>query len=247
MSLPRAERLKALGLSPIWRWRQTSASTTVATADESCVDEGGTAVQTDLSAIAAMDWDALREAVLHCTRCDLHKTRTQGVFGTGDPHAEWLIVGEAPGAEEDRLGEPFVGQAGKLLDAMLAAIGLKRGENVYIANVLKSRPPRNRDPLPEEVAACLPYLERQIDLIQPKLVLAMGRFAAQSLLVTDTAISRLRGRVHSYRGFPLVVTYHPAYLLRNPADKARAWEDLLLAQETMARLPARAAGTAPPP
>lgn len=240
MSLPREERLKALGLWPTWRRRQPQA------ARPGSLEEGdaaGPAVATaasDVSAIARMDWDALREAVLHCTRCDLHRTRTQGVFGVGDRHAEWLIVGEAPGADEDRLGEPFVGQAGRLLDTMLAAIGLKRGENVYIANVLKSRPPRNRDPAPQEVTACLPYLERQIDLIQPNLVLALGRFAAQSLLVTDTAISRLRGQVHSYRGIPLVVTYHPAYLLRNPADKARVWEDLLLAQETMARLKTQA-------
>jgi DNA polymerase len=229
VSLPREERLKALGLWPVWRRRPAPP---VAEA----IGEGRPAAPADVSDIAGMDWDALREAVRHCTRCELYRTRTQAVFGVGDPHAEWLIVGEAPGAEEDRLGEPFVGQAGRLLDAMLAAIGLKRGENVYIANVLKSRPPRNRDPNPQEVAACLPYLERQIDLIQPKLVLALGRFAAQSLLVTDTAIARLRGQVHSYRGIPLVVTYHPAYLLRNPADKARAWEDLLLAQETMARL-----------
>lgn len=185
-----------------------------------------------------MDWETLRHAVLTCTRCDLHRTRTQGVFGVGDPHAEWLIVGEAPGAEEDKQGEPFVGQAGRLLDAMLASIGLKRGENVYIANVLKSRPPKNRDPSPQEVAACLPYLERQIDLIQPRLILALGRFAAQSLLVTDTAIGRLRGQVHRYRGVPLIVTYHPAYLLRNPADKARAWEDLVLARQTMAQIKA---------
>lgn len=239
MSLPRAERLKALGLWPTWRRRQVTAAAHASTADAIGSEEGNGASPA-ASAIARMDWDALREAVLHCTRCDLHRTRTQGVFGVGDRHAQWLIVGEAPGADEDRLGEPFVGQAGKLLDAMLAAIGLKRGENVFIANVLKSRPPKNRDPSPQEVAACLPYLERQIDLIQPKLVLALGRFAAQSLLVTDTAISRLRGQVHSYRGIPLVVTYHPAYLLRNPADKARAWEDLLLAQETMARLGARA-------
>jgi uracil-DNA glycosylase family 4 len=242
VSLPREERLKALGLWPRWRRRQTPAAPVIAIEDETRGEAARPAARSEASDIANMDWEALREAVLHCTRCDLHRTRTQGVFGVGDRHAEWLIVGEAPGADEDRLGEPFVGQAGRLLDAMLAAIGLKRGENVYIANVLKSRPPRNRDPSPQEVAACLPYLERQIDLIQPKLVLAFGRFAAQSLLVTDTAISRLRGQVHLYRGIPLIVTYHPAYLLRNPADKARAWEDLLLAQETMARV--RARGTA---
>jgi DNA polymerase len=184
-----------------------------------------------------LDWDALRQAVLTCTRCPLHETRGRGVFGVGDTQADWLIIGEAPGAEEDRLGEPFVGQAGKLLDAMLAAIGQKRGSNVYIANVLKSRPPGNRDPKPDEVAACIPYLERQIDLIRPKIILALGRFAAQSLLLTETSISRLRGRVHEYRGVPMVVTYHPAYLLRNPADKARTWEDLCLARATLTASP----------
>ncbi|PJB05673.1 MAG: hypothetical protein CO126_03110 [Hydrogenophilales bacterium CG_4_9_14_3_um_filter_63_34] len=183
--------------------------------------------------VAPFDWPALTAAIKTCTRCDLHKSRTQGVPGVGDIRAEWLFIGEAPGADEDRLGEPFVGQAGKLLDAMLAALRLKRGENVYIANVLKSRPPGNRGPRPEEVAACLPYLERQIDLIKPKLIVALGRIAAQNLLATDTPIGKLRGRVHQYRGVPLVVTYHPAYLLRSPADKARAWEDLVLAVSTM--------------
>ena len=181
-----------------------------------------------------MDWAQLGEAVLNCTLCDLHLTRTQGVVGVGDRNADWLIIGEAPGADEDAKGEPFVGQAGKLLDAMLAAIGLKRGENVYIANVLKSRPPGNRNPQPEEVTACLPYLERQIQLIQPKLILALGRFAAQTLLDTEEAIGRLRGRVHRRQGVPLIVSYHPAYLLRNPVDKAKAWEDLCLARATMA-------------
>jgi DNA polymerase len=181
-----------------------------------------------------MDWAQLKEAVSTCTLCELHRTRTQGVIGVGDRNADWLIIGEAPGADEDAQGEPFVGQAGKLLDAMLAAIGLKRGENVYIANVLKSRPPNNRNPQPEEVTACLPYLERQIQLIQPKLILALGRFAAQNLLNTEEAIGRLRGRVHRHQGVPLIVSYHPAYLLRNPADKAKAWEDLCLARTTMA-------------
>ncbi len=236
MSLPREERLKALGLWPVWHRRPPPAPT-----PGEAIREAGD-IRTDSDAttpdipIAEMGWDALSEAVKRCTRCDLHRTRTQGVLGVGDRNAEWLIVGEAPGADEDRLGEPFVGQAGKLLDAMLAAIGLKRGENVYIANVLKSRPPKNRDPSPREVAACLPYLERQIDLIRPRLILALGRFAAQSLLLTDTPISRLRGQVHRYRGVPLIVTYHPAYLLRNLPDKARAWEDLVLAQQVMGRL-----------
>jgi DNA polymerase len=186
--------------------------------------------------IGEMDWQALNAAIHACTRCDLAKSRTQAVPGVGDPHAEWLFIGEAPGANEDRLGEPFVGDAGKLLDAILAAIGLSRGDNVFIANVLKSRPPANRDPKPEEVTACRPYLERQIELIQPKLIVALGRFAAQSLLATDTPIGKLRGQVHHYRGVPLVVTYHPAYLLRNPLDKAKVWEDLVLARNTMQTL-----------
>ena len=190
----------------------------------------------DQHPIGDMDWSALNTAIQSCTRCDLAKSRTQAVPGVGDPHAEWLFIGEAPGANEDRQGEPFVGDAGKLLDAILAAIGLARGKNVFIANVLKSRPPANRDPKQDEVAACLPYLERQIELIQPKLIVALGRFAAQSLLATDTPIGKLRGQVHRYRGVPLVVTYHPAYLLRNPLDKAKVWEDLVLARNTMQSL-----------
>ncbi|HRH79990.1 MAG TPA: uracil-DNA glycosylase [Thiobacillaceae bacterium] len=238
MSLPREERLKVLGLWPGWRPRSTRS---LARGVEPEPREAETIIgcaegATPAGDIANLDWPALEQAIRACTRCELHRGRTQGVVGVGDIHADWLIIGEAPGADEDRMGEPFVGQAGKLLDAMLAAIGLKRGENVYIANVLKSRPPRNRDPKPEEVAACLPYLERQIDLIRPRLIVAMGRFAAQSLLLTDTAIGRLRGQVHEYRGVPLLITYHPAYLLRNPADKAKAWEDLLLARATMGRL-----------
>ncbi len=181
-------------------------------------------------------WACLRREVVECTRCELHATRTQGVLGVGDVNADWLIIGEAPGADEDRLGEPFVGQAGKLLDAMLAAIGLKRGEDVFIANVLKSRPPGNRDPKPDEVAACLPYLERQIELIRPKLILALGRFAAQSLLASTESIARMRGRQHAYQGVPLIVTYHPAYLLRNLPDKAKAWDDLCMAKAVMERL-----------
>jgi DNA polymerase len=236
VSLPREERLKALGLWPRWRLRTAPAPMTMeaesGTPSPAPLDELPDAAS-GATEISALDWDGLRRAVLGCTRCELHRSRTQGVFGVGDPNADWLIVGEAPGGDEDRVGEPFVGQAGKLLDAMLASIGLTRGEDVYIANVLKSRPPRNRDPDPREVAACLPYLERQIDLIQPRLILALGRFAAQSLLTTDASISRLRGTLHRYRGVPLIVTYHPAYLLRNLADKAKAWEDLVLARETM--------------
>jgi DNA polymerase len=158
------------------------------------------------------------------------------VFGVGDEMAEWLLVGEAPGAEEDRLGEPFVGQAGKLLDNMLAAIGLARGKNVYIANTLKCRPPGNRNPEPEEMAKCAPFLLRQIALIRPRLILAMGRFAVQTLLQTDASIASLRGRLHQYAGVPLIVTYHPAYLLRNLPDKAKSWADLRFAVKTLAAL-----------
>ncbi len=180
--------------------------------------------------------EALRTQVLQCTKCPLHLTRTQGVFGVGPKRADWLVIGEAPGAEEDRRGEPFVGAAGQLLDAMLRAIGLDRRNNVYIANVLKSRPPGNRDPKPEEVAACLPYLQRQIELLRPKIMLAVGRIAAQSLLGTQAPLGRLRGEVHRFGDTPLVVTYHPAYLLRTPAEKRKAWEDLKFARSVYQQL-----------
>jgi uracil-DNA glycosylase len=186
----------------------------------------------------APGWQQLADDVARCTRCDLYRTRTRPVLGVGDPHAQWLVVGEAPGAEEDRRGEPFVGAAGQLLDAMLRAIGLARGQNVYIANILKSRPPGNRDPLPAEVAACLPYLERQIELLRPRLILAVGRIAMQNLLGTDSSLGRMRGQVHEFGGLktPLIVTYHPAYLLRKPEDKRKAWEDLKFARGVFARL-----------
>ncbi len=183
-----------------------------------------------------MNWPELKAAVSSCTACGLRAGCTQTVFGVGDENADWLLVGEAPGGEEDRLGEPFVGQAGKLLDSMLAAIGLERGKNVYIANVLKCRPPGNRNPESGEVAQCSPHLARQIELIRPKLILAMGRFAVQTLLNTEATIASLRGSVHQYRGVPLVVTYHPAYLLRNLPDKAKAWADLVFARKTIAGL-----------
>jgi DNA polymerase len=169
-----------------------------------------------------------------CTACGLCRTRQKSVPGVGDVRANWLLVGEAPGAEEDARGEPFVGQAGRLLDNMLAALGMARGRNVYIANVLKCRPPNNRTPEPLEVAACRPYLDRQVALIEPRLILALGKSAANTLLGIDATIASLRGRVHRYRGVPLVVTYHPAYLLRNLPDKAKAWDDLLLARRTLA-------------
>ncbi|ULX54272.1 uracil-DNA glycosylase [Cupriavidus taiwanensis] len=183
------------------------------------------------AAIAAMDWPALEAAVAGCTACGLCQTRTNTVFGVGARQADWMLVGEAPGENEDLQGEPFVGQAGKLLDNMLGALGLARGRNVFIANVLKCRPPGNRNPEPEEVAQCEPFLRRQIALVRPRVIVVLGRFAAQSLLRTTTPIGKLRGTVHAYEGIPVVVTYHPAYLLRTLTDKARAWEDLCLARE----------------
>jgi uracil-DNA glycosylase len=184
-------------------------------------------------AVAQLGWDALAQAVAACRACRLCEGRHNTVFGVGDLHPDWLIVGEAPGEQEDLQGEPFVGQAGKLLDNMLRAVGLERGRKVYIANVLKCRPPGNRNPEPEEVAQCEPFLRRQVELLQPKIVIAMGRFAVQSLLGTSDPIGKLRGRVHRYQGLPLVVTYHPAYLLRNLPEKAKAWADLCLAVEAM--------------
>jgi uracil-DNA glycosylase family 4 len=214
----REEILAEMGLTPVWRLKNQAA------------------VQPEVQALAPPGWTEIKHAVPACTACGLHKTRTQTVFGVGDEDAEWMLIGEAPGAEEDRLGDPFVGQAGKLLDNMLAAIGLNRNENVYIANVLKCRPPGNRNPEPQEVEQCTPFLKQQISLIRPKLIIAMGRFAAQTLLASDASIASLRGKVYRYEGVPLIVTYHPAYLLRNLPDKAKAWADLVFAKKTMQTL-----------
>jgi uracil-DNA glycosylase len=203
------------------------------------------------AAISVLDWAPLKEAVAACTACGLCASRRQTVFGVGHAHAEWMIVGEAPGEQEDIAGEPFVGPAGQLLDQMLRAVGQSRrvsaksadgsaddeagdpARRVFIANTLKCRPPRNRNPEPEEMARCEPFLQRQLALVKPKLILAMGRFAVRQLLKSDDAIGKLRGRVHRYEGIPVVVTYHPAYLLRNLPDKAKAWEDLCLAKATV--------------
>jgi DNA polymerase len=187
--------------------------------------------------VESMDWPALEAAVAGCRACGLCASRAQTVFGVGSRAARWMVVGEAPGENEDRQGQPFVGQAGKLLDHMLAAIGLSRQaeteqQGVYIANVLKCRPPGNRNPQPEEVAQCEPYLRRQVALVRPRIILAMGRFAVQSLLQTAEPIGRLRGRVHRYEGVPVIVTYHPAYLLRALPEKAKAWQDLCLAMNS---------------
>jgi DNA polymerase len=185
--------------------------------------------------VAGMGWEDLRARVAACVACaELASQRTQTVFGVGDADADWLFIGEAPGAEEDRRGEPFVGPAGQLLDNMLAALALERGRKVYIANILKCRPPGNRDPKPEEAEACRGFLDRQIALIRPRVIVALGRVAAQNLLGSSEPLGRLRDREHSYQGIPLVVTYHPAYLLRSPGDKAKAWRDLLRARGLVA-------------
>jgi len=238
----RREYLEAMGLE-LWVQRGARSAPPAQQAAGSASPAAAVAVPLAPPALlpdaaAAASWEQLRSEVLHCTRCPLHRTRTQGVLGVGPQRCDWLVVGEAPGAEEDRRGEPFVGAAGQLLDAMLRAIGLDRTTNVYIANVLKSRPPNNRDPKPEEVAACLPYLVRQIALLQPKLILAVGRIAAQNLLGTEAPLGRLRGQVHRFGELntPLVVTYHPAYLLRTPADKRKAWEDLKFARKVFLEL-----------
>ena len=210
----REQYLEALGID-VWRAR-TSGRTAPA------------------GALDQPTWEALRAEVSVCTLCGLCRTRTQTVFGVGNRRADLMVIGEAPGADEDRQGEPFVGRAGQLLNSMLRAMGSAR-ESVYIANVLKCRPPGNRDPSPAEVACCLPYLQRQVDLIQPRLILALGRIAAQYLLATDAPIGRLRAQVHRFGATPLIVTYHPAYLLRSPSEKRKAWNDLKFVNSELAK------------
>ena len=217
MDSRRVAYLKALDVD-VWERRDLARPEPVAAAQSQSAAPSG--------------WAELERAVKTCTLCPLHQTRTQGVFGVGNRSAQWMVIGEAPGVDEDRQGEPFVGRAGQLLNSMLRAIGLKR-EQVFIANILKSRPPNNRDPRPEEVRACIPYLFRQIELVNPKLILCVGRIAAQTLLETDTPIGKLRGQLHRIAGNrPMVVTYHPAYLLRSPGEKRKSWSDLLLAMRT---------------
>ncbi|WP_323120743.1 uracil-DNA glycosylase [Burkholderia alba] len=199
--------------------------------------EPASAAEPAASPVVALGWDELSARVAECQRCRLCEKRTNTVFGVGDREADWMLIGEAPGENEDKQGEPFVGQAGKLLDNMLNALSLKRGENVYIANVIKCRPPGNRNPEPDEVARCEPYLQRQVALVKPKLIVALGRFAAQTLLKSESSIASLRGRVHQYEGVPVIVTYHPAYLLRSLQDKSKAWADLCLANDTYQRAP----------
>jgi DNA polymerase len=250
MKRTREEMLEEMGLAPTWRLRAEASpgvaapnvSTTASlVVEEPVVEEVARAAPTVVAALAGdrraavmrMDWAELKAAVAQCRACGLHAKRTNTVFGVGDENADWMFIGEGPGADEDALGDPFVGQAGKLLDNMLAAIRLKRGENVYIANIVKCRPPGNRNPEPGEAAECLPFLRRQIELVKPKLIIALGRIAALNLLEKDASIASLRGRVLDFAGTPLIVTYHPAYLLRSLTEKAKAWEDLCFARRTI--------------
>jgi len=228
---PHSEYLDAMGVQ---RWVARDAEVAGTVLPESAPETAVvmTAPVGRQAAVAdAPDWTMLAAQVSACTRCELHKTRSQTVFGTGNRQADWMIIGEAPGADEDRQGEPFVGRAGQLLNEMLFAAGYQRAD-VYIANVIKCRPPNNRDPSTDQVACCRGYLERQIELVSPQLLLAVGRVAAHNLLNTETQLGRLRGKVHRYgeQGIPTVVTYHPAYLLRSPLEKRKVWDDLLFAQ-----------------
>jgi uracil-DNA glycosylase len=263
MNRSREEMLEEMGLGPTWRLRADSAAASISAGDlpssagasralevtssagaapaENLTISAGvspaalprTVVSDRSAAVMRMDWPELKAAVAQCAACALHAKRTNAVFGVGDENAEWMFIGEGPGADEDALGDPFVGQAGRLLDNMLAAIKLARGDNVYIANIVKCRPPGNRNPEPGEAAECLPFLRRQIELVRPKLIVALGKVAAVNLLGKDASIASLRGRVLDFAGTPLIVTYHPAYLLRTLADKAKAWEDLCFARRTM--------------
>jgi uracil-DNA glycosylase family 4 len=241
----RALMLREMGLSPQWHLRisthdaDVEQAVPVHAADAAEADTGSAApagTQDRRAVIMRMEWPEIKQCVATCTSCALHVRRNKTVFGVGDENADWLFVGEGPGADEDAQGEPFVGQAGKLLDNMLAAIQLKRGSNVYITNMVKCRPPGNRNPEAEESLACEPYLHRQIELIKPRLIVALGKVAAVNLLAREASVASMRNKVHQYRGIPLIVTYHPAYLLRTLADKARAWEDLCFAVDTMEAL-----------
>ena len=218
--------LEALGVEAYVprRGRPVDVAATVATAATDA-DPTAPASVASLGTVADLDWDSLRARVAACTRCELHATRTQTVFGVGNPRARWMFIGEAPGAEEDKQGEPFVGRAGQLLNEILKAVHFTRDE-VYICNILKCRPPNNRDPLPSEVEQCEPYLHHQLRILQPKIILALGRIAAQTLLRTNDSLTKLRAGEHTYQGIPLMVTYHPAALLRNPNWKRPTWEDV---------------------
>jgi len=231
--------LNEMGMGPQWVLRQqpeamTEAAPALMTTEATMTDPSN---DSDRDAgINRMTWDDIKQSVADCRACGLCKERKQAVLGVGDAKADWLFVGEGPGAEEDERGEPFVGAAGKLLDAILDAIDLKRGKDVYIANAVKCRPPGNRTPTTEETVACRPYLQRQIDLLQPRLIVVLGGSAAQTLLGTEVKVGAMRGKLLEYSGIPMVVTYHPAYLMRTPTDKIKVWEDLLFARKTMRSL-----------
>ena len=231
--LPEALRRYYLDAMGIQVWTQSVPDTTPAMRDVATESVAEVAEPVNTAATPAVtensqtvQWQSLQAKVAACTKCELHSSRTQTVFGVGNHNADVLVIGEAPGLDEDAQGEPFVGRAGALLNAMLQAIDLQR-EQVYIANILKCRPPGNRDPHVDEVAQCQPYLQQQIELLQPKVIFAVGRIAAQSLLQSDDAVGKLRGKLHDYQGIPLLVSYHPAYLLRKPTEKRKAWQDLL--------------------
>jgi uracil-DNA glycosylase family 4 len=232
----RTHSFKELNLLPVWRQKSNHSERDAQSQEESSsvlysAEDNQSIEESDQAA-----WLRLKQAVTDCFRCQLSETRTHTVFGVGDENADWLFIGEGPGAKEDETGEPFVGQAGKLLDQMLAAIRLKRGDNVYITNIVKCRPPGNRNPSLNEARQCEPYLISQIELIKPKLIVALGKVAAQNLLKCDDSISSLRGKVHYFSNIPLIVTYHPAYLLRSLPEKAKAWKDLCFANATMQSL-----------
>lgn len=245
MPLTREQLLAEMGITPLWRLREGTAATIgaapepppqVAVAPAPAGVEPGPGGPVDAAratAIGGLDWDGLRRSVAACRACALCQQRKQAVLGVGDLQPDWLFVGEGPGAEEDVQGEPFVGQAGKLLDNMLAALGLRRGDKVYIGNAVKCRPPGNRTPETAEMAACWPYLQRQVELLRPKIMVLLGRAAVHAVLKNDHSLASLRGKAFDYRGTPVVVTYHPAYLLRNLPEKAKAWEDLLHARRLL--------------
>lgn len=248
--LSQQEILAEMGVKPLWRLRteaeQPEAAVICAEAPAEAITEtaalaapasaptaAGIAPAAASGDASTMDWPQLAAAVAGCHACTLCAQRKQAVLGVGDPQADWLFIGEGPGAEEDERGEPFVGQAGKLLDNMLAALGLNRHQKVYIGNAVKCRPPGNRTPSADEMSACKPFLERQIALIQPKIIVLLGKAAVHSVLGEDKSLAAMRGKRYEHAGIPVVVTYHPAYLLRSLPEKAKAWEDLLFARRTL--------------
>jgi DNA polymerase len=248
MTLSREQMLAEMGITPIWRLREPPAGALgdaagAAAAPAPVAAAAEEAVVSAPVAVDALKWPELAAAVAACRACGLCEQRRQAVLGVGDRTPDWLFVGEGPGAEEDARGEPFVGQAGKLLDNMLAALDLARGDKVYIGNAVKCRPPGNRTPEAAEIAACRPWLERQIELLAPKIIVLLGKAAVHSVLHDDKSLASLRGRRFEYRGIPVVVTYHPAYLLRNLPEKAKAWEDLLFARRCLREVLAKGTGT----